>query len=174
MMPSEKGSRLSTSSSSASPPSVSICLLVIMLKPVMNSLRRCLRRGERDAAHTFFLYSAMAPRLGFIWELLVSKVIILLMMTLGLEISSRSAAVMFDFVAVLRERRLDLLDAQPDAEGLLLHGVLLLPQDLDLLQHLLVLLLHLRERGLEDETKRGARRQPQVTSGRPFYTLEHH
>jgi len=61
----------------------------------------------------------------------------------------------FDFVVVLREGRLDLFDAQPDAEGLLLHGVLLLPQDLYLLQHPLVLLLHLRQRGLEDETKAG-------------------
>ncbi|KAG7215612.1 hypothetical protein INR49_022138 [Caranx melampygus] len=41
-----------------------------------------------------------------------------------------------------------LLDAEPDTEGLLLQRVLLLLQDLYLLQHPLILLLHLRERSL--------------------------
>lgn len=58
---------------------------------------------------------------------------------------------MFDLVVVFSDGGLDLFDAQPDAEGLLLHGVLLLLQDLYLLQHPLILLLHLRESGLQDK-----------------------
>ena len=58
---------------------------------------------------------------------------------------------MFDLVVVFGDGGLDLFDAQPDAERLLLHGVLLLLQDLYLLQHPLILLLHLRESGLQDK-----------------------
>lgn len=72
--------------------------------------------------------------------------------------STRFTAYLFlpvlDLVAVLGHGGLDLFDAQTDAEGLLLHGVLLLLQDLDLLQHRLVLVLHLGERGLEGDRKK--------------------
>lgn len=56
-----------------------------------------------------------------------------------------------DFVVVLRNGGVDLLDAEPDAEGLLLQGVFLLLQGLDLLHHGVVLLLDLRELGLKKE-----------------------
>lgn len=56
---------------------------------------------------------------------------------------------MLDLVVVLGDGGVDLLDAQPHAQRLLLHGVLLLLQHLDLLHHRLVLLLHLGERRLQ-------------------------
>lgn len=55
---------------------------------------------------------------------------------------------MLNLVFVFRYGGLDLLDTQPDAEGLLLQRVLLLLKSLYLLQHPLILLLHLREGGL--------------------------
>lgn len=55
---------------------------------------------------------------------------------------------MFDLVVVLSDVGLYLLDAEPHTEGLLLQCVLLLLQDLDVLEHPLVLLLHLRQRSL--------------------------
>lgn len=58
-----------------------------------------------------------------------------------------------DLVVVLDDGGVDLLDAEADAEGLLLQGVLLLLQGLDLLHHALVLLLDLREGSLP---RRGA------------------
>lgn len=59
---------------------------------------------------------------------------------------------MFDLVVVFSDGGLDLLDAEPDAEGLLLQCVLLLLQGLYLLHHPLILLLHFRKRSLEDKT----------------------
>lgn len=56
-----------------------------------------------------------------------------------------------NLVFVFRYGGLDLLDPQPDAEGLLLQRVLLLLESLDLLQHPLILLLHLRKGGLQDD-----------------------
>lgn len=56
---------------------------------------------------------------------------------------------MFDLVVVLCDRGLDLLNAEPDAEGLLLQSVLLLLQGLYLLQDPLILLLDLRKGSLE-------------------------
>lgn len=53
-----------------------------------------------------------------------------------------------NLVFVFRYGGLDLLNTQPDAEGLLLQRVLLLPKSLYLLQHPLILLLHLREGSL--------------------------
>lgn len=53
-----------------------------------------------------------------------------------------------NLVFMFRYGGLDLLNTQPDAEGLLLQRVLLLPKSLYLLQHPLRLLLHLREGGL--------------------------
>lgn len=53
-----------------------------------------------------------------------------------------------NLVFMFRYGGLDLLNTQPDAEGLLLQGVLLLPKSLYLLQHPLRLLLHLREGSL--------------------------
>lgn len=55
---------------------------------------------------------------------------------------------MLHLVFVFRYGGLDLLDTQPDAEGLLLQRVLLLLKSLYLLQHPLILLLHLREGSL--------------------------
>lgn len=60
---------------------------------------------------------------------------------------------MFDLAVVFGDGGVDLLDAEPDAEGLLLQCVLLLLQHLYLLQHPLILLLNLRQGGLEDEKK---------------------
>lgn len=59
----------------------------------------------------------------------------------------------FDLVVVFSEGGLGLLDAEPDTEGLLLQRVLLLLQDLYLLQHPLILLLHFRECSLEDKAR---------------------
>lgn len=56
---------------------------------------------------------------------------------------------MLDLVVVLGDGGVDLLDAEPDAERLLLQRVLLLLQGLDLLHHGLVLLLDLGELGLQ-------------------------
>lgn len=56
---------------------------------------------------------------------------------------------MFDLVVVLCDRGLNLLDAEPDAEGLLLQSVLLLLQCLYLLQDPLILFLDLRKGSLE-------------------------
>lgn len=53
-----------------------------------------------------------------------------------------------NLVFVFRYGGLDLLNTQPDAEGRLLQRVLLLPKSLYLLQHPLILLLHLREGSL--------------------------
>lgn len=64
-----------------------------------------------------------------------------------------------DLVVVLGDGGVDLLDAEPDAEGLLLHGVLLLLQGLDLLHHGTVLLLDLRERSLQAEQRHKVRSQ---------------
>lgn len=55
---------------------------------------------------------------------------------------------MFNLVFVFSYGGLDLLDPQPDTEGLLLQRVLLLLESLYLLQHPLILLLHLRKGGL--------------------------
>ncbi len=60
---------------------------------------------------------------------------------------------MFDLVVVFGDGGLYLLNAEPDAEGLLLQRVLLLLQDLYLLQHPLILLLHLRKSSLEGKKK---------------------
>lgn len=57
----------------------------------------------------------------------------------------------FNLVVVFSDGGLYLLDAQPDAQGLLLQCVLLLLQALYLLQHPLVLILHLRKCSLERE-----------------------
>lgn len=54
----------------------------------------------------------------------------------------------FNLVFVFSYGGLDLLNPQTDAEGLLLQRVLLLLKSLYLLQHPLILLLHLREGGL--------------------------
>ena len=51
----------------------------------------------------------------------------------------------FDLAVVFSDGGLYLLNAEPYAEGLLLQCMLLLLQDLYLLQHPLVLLLHLRK-----------------------------
>ena len=69
-MPSEKGSRESTSSNSASPPSViiwyiSFSLPVMTAKPVMNSSSRCLRRSSwylRCLSRTSVIWSSSATR----------------------------------------------------------------------------------------------------------------
>lgn len=55
---------------------------------------------------------------------------------------------MFNLVFMFSYGGLNLLHAQPDAEGLLLQSVLQLLKSLYLLQHPLILLLHLREGGL--------------------------
>jgi len=63
----------------------------------------------------------------------------------------------FDLAAVFGDGGVDLLDAQPDAEGLLLQRVLLLLQRLDLLHHRLVLLLDLGQRRLQHTPRRRRR-----------------
>lgn len=60
----------------------------------------------------------------------------------------------FDLAVVLSHGGFYLLDAEPHAEGLFLQGMLLLLQDLYLLQHPLVLLLHLRKCCLENKKKK--------------------
>lgn len=61
---------------------------------------------------------------------------------------------MFDLVVVFSDRGLYLLNAEPNGKGLLLHRVLLLLQGLYLLQHPLILLLHLRKCSLEDKIRK--------------------
>ncbi|KAG7251333.1 hypothetical protein CRUP_007185, partial [Coryphaenoides rupestris] len=112
MMPSENGSRLSTSSSSASPPSVGLHLSTLGFQ-----------QGD-----LFCEDVGVAQRLDF------HRV--------------------FDLAAVFGDGGVDLLDTQPDAEGLLLQGVLLLLQRLDLLHHCLVLLLNLGQRRLQHTARR--------------------
>lgn len=56
---------------------------------------------------------------------------------------------MLDLVVVLDDGGVNLLDAEADAQRLLLQGVLLPLEGLDLLHHVLMLLLDLREGSLQ-------------------------